>query len=55
VRAIGVFIWFDRGVKRDSEDIPLINTLDDKATEGMTDEHVEQVSHEDLFLQTVDR
>ena len=43
-RAIGLFMWFDRGPKRDAEDIPLVNTLDDsRVTRGMPEEEVERV------------
>ena len=42
VRAVSLFMWFDRGEKRDSEDIPLINTLSHDGKQAATAE-VEEV------------
>lgn len=38
VKAIAVFMWFDRGKDRASEDIPLVNTLDGKAVQEAPEE-----------------
>lgn len=42
-KAIGVFMWFDRGRNKDNEDIPLVNTLGSKAVAGSSQEEVDQV------------
>ena len=45
ILAVSLFLWFDRGRSKDSEDIPLINSLDDKVkSKADTEEEVEQVS-----------
>lgn len=42
-KAIGVFMWFDRGRNKDNEDIPLVNTLGSKAVAGSSQEEVDKV------------
>ena len=45
ILAVSLFLWFDRGRSKDSEDIALINSLDDKVrSKAVTEEQVEQVS-----------
>jgi hypothetical protein len=49
VLAVSVFLWFDRGRNRDSEDIPLVNTLDEAATKTLSGEEVEQVCYPNML------
>lgn len=49
-KAIGVFMWFDRGRNKDNEDIPLVNTLGSKAVAGSSQEEVDKVRPDTTLL-----
>ncbi len=45
MKAVSAFLWFDRGEKRENEDIPLINTLlDDTSVKGVPEMELLQVA-----------